>query len=236
MIVLDAESVVLRYHFAGREVAPSVRALCRRVDDRSPVVACFGSPGPTWRHEMWPRYKAHRPPTSNAVHEALRDAEASMASDDVRIARVAGYEADDVVAGEVVRAGRCVVVSDDKDMAQLVDDLHGVTLYVPRLGVAYAEADVFQAFGCTPRQIPDYLALMGDASDGIPGVPGIGPKAARWILEAFGSLEAALDRLKAGGVVAERRIDRLLREHEEAARLYLRLARLRVPEGYLMVG
>jgi len=160
------------------------------------VAAAFDPPGPTVRHEMFPEYKASRDETPEdlisqfpyvrRVCEALR----------VAVLEVTGYEADDVIGTMALKAQaeglEAVIVSEDKDLLQLVGD--GITMLSERGGRStYDAARVADKYGVPPESIPDLLALMGDSVDDIPGVKGIGEKGARMILEEYGDIETAID-------------------------------------------
>src|SRR5262249_27977220 len=107
-----------------------------------------------------------------------------------------GYEADDVIGTIAQKAAAqnrdVVIVSADKDMLQLVRDHVGV-LNPIKDDLVYDRAKVQESVGLPPEQIPDYMALMGDSIDNIPGAPGIGPKGAQELIQKYGSVEACLD-------------------------------------------
>ena len=172
----------------------------------SPVAVVFDAGGKTFRTDLYPDYKANRPPMADQLRCQIQPIFDIVAALGMPLVRVAGVEADDVIgtlAAEAGRASRPVVVSTgDKDMAQLVTD--HVTLVNTMTDVALDRAGVVAKHGVPPERMVDYLALMGDASDNIPGVPKVGPKtAAKW-LQAYGSLDEVIahaDEIK--GVVGE---------------------------------
>jgi DNA polymerase-1 len=200
-------------------------------DERpSHIGICFDLPGPTFRHERYPQYKANRKkmddelavqlPYVRRVCEALR----------IPVLELPGYEADDVIATlaeqAVARGWRVVVVSGDKDLLQLVTGQISV-LNPGREGagaVRYDPRKVEEKWGVPPERVVDVLALMGDSVDNIPGVPGIGDKGARDLVREFGSLEAALDGADAVKRAAYREG---LKAHRAAALLSKELATLR---------
>ena len=150
--------------------------------------------GKNFRHEMFPAYKANRPPMPDELRAQIDPMLAIVTALGIPVLRVAGVEADDVIgtlARQAAAAGIEVIVSTgDKDLAQLVDDK--VQLVNTMTGQTLDAAGVFAKFGVRPDQIVDYLALMGDKVDNIPGVEKCGEKtAAKWLAE-YGSLDAVM--------------------------------------------
>ncbi len=150
--------------------------------------------GKNFRHEMFPAYKANRPPMPEELRAQIDPMLAIVTALGIPVLRVAGVEADDVIgtlARQAAAAGIEVIVSTgDKDLAQLVDDK--VQLVNTMTGQTLDAAGVFAKFGVRPDQIVDYLALMGDKVDNIPGVDKCGEKtAAKWLAE-YGSLDAVM--------------------------------------------
>jgi DNA polymerase-1 len=148
------------------------------------VVVIFDAKGPTFRHEMYDQYKANRPPMPSELRQQVEPIHAIVRLLGLPLIQVAGVEADDVIgtlaAGASAEKMNCVISTGDKDMAQLVNEY--VSL-INTMTDTHMDADgVMQKFGVTPAQIVDYLALMGDKSDNIPGVEKCGPKtAAKWL-------------------------------------------------------
>lgn len=172
-------------------------ALCLRkiLKDEAPdaIAVAFDVKGPTFRHEMYKEYKAHRKPTPDDLILQFPKIKEMVAAWNIPIFELSGFEADDILGTmttELVSQGhQVVVVTSDKDACQLVND--HVSLMDP--GKDYAMIDVAgvkQKMGVAPEQICDLFALIGDASDNIPGAPGIGPKTALDLLDQHGSLEA----------------------------------------------
>ncbi len=162
--------------------------------------------GPTFRDEMYEHYKAHRPPMPADLRAQIEPMLAIVAALGFPILRVPGVEADDVIGTLALRAhaqGIEVEISTgDKDMAQLVRP--GVTLVNTMTSTTMDRAGVEEKFGVPPERIVDYLTLVGDSVDNVPGVPKCGPKtAAKWIAE-YGSLDGVIanaDRI--GGKIGE---------------------------------
>jgi DNA polymerase-1 len=156
-------------------------------------IVCFDRPKPTFRQQMFAGYQQHRPamaedfvPQIVLVHEMLKELGVSVFELD-------GYEADDVIgtiAGKAVDL-ETIILTGDRDLLQLVNGR--VRVLSPVVGVKntvlYDSEKVKEKFGVTPAQFVDYKALVGDASDGYPGVSGIGPKTARGLLMKYGTFE-----------------------------------------------
>jgi len=160
------------------------------------VVAAFDPPGPTLRHEAYDGYKASRDETPEDLLKQIPYVRRACEALNLPIVEVPGYEADDVI-GTLTRKAQdagieVVIVSEDKDLLQLVDD--DVTMFTERQGrVTYDRARVQDKYGVPPESIPDLLALMGDSVDDIPGVKGIGAKGAQMILQEYGTIETAIE-------------------------------------------
>ncbi|MBL4849803.1 MAG: DNA polymerase I [Planctomycetes bacterium] len=157
----------------------------------------FDAPGPTFRSERYPDYKGERAPMPNELREQLPWIDKVVAAHEYPLLRMPGYEADDVI-GTLTRAAReagceVVIVSSDKDFAQLIGE--GVKMLDTLKGVTYDAELVRKKWGVTPERFVDFLALMGDKVDNVPGVPGIGKKGAVELLEAYGDLDGVLSHV-----------------------------------------
>ncbi|MCB1699478.1 MAG: DNA polymerase I [Pseudomonadales bacterium] len=164
----------------------------------SPVAVVFDAKGKTFRDEMFPEYKAQRPPMPDELREQIEPIHAIVKAMGLPLLCVDGVEADDVIgtlARQAAAQGRAVVISTgDKDMAQLVDE--HVTLVNTMTETVLDVAGVEQKFGIPPELVIDLLALMGDKADNIPGVPGVGEKTALGLLQGLGGLDAIYDSLE----------------------------------------
>ncbi len=170
---------------AVRGVISMIRKLARDYEG-SPIAVIFDAKGKTFRDEIYPEYKAHRPPMPDDLKEQIQPIHDIIRAMGLPLLVVDDVEADDVIgtlAAQANAAKRDVVVSTgDKDMAQLVSD--HVTLVDTMKETTMDRDGVVAKFGVTPEQMVDYLALIGDTSDNIPGVPKVGPKtAAKWLAE-----------------------------------------------------
>lgn len=157
-------------------------------------VVVFDAPGKTFRHELYPDYKANRPPMPDDLRCQIEPLHAIVRAMGMPLLAVPGVEADDVIGTLAKRAsegGRPVVISTgDKDMAQLVDER--VTLVNTMSDTTMDQAGVVEKFGVPAERIIDYLALVGDKVDNIPGVPSCGPKTAVKWLGLYDSLDGVI--------------------------------------------
>lgn len=193
------------------------------------ALVTFDAEGPTWRHARYPAYKANRKPMYGPLREALPAFQARLKAELglVSIAKP-GHEGDDLMAiayrGWRVRRPGCpaVVLSTDKDMTALVQ--YGATVYDQFNKVVRGAAWIQDTWGILPHQVQDYLALVGDAVDNLPGVPSVGPKRARELLQAHGSLDAILAADIPGA------LGRRIAENREVALLSRELVGFRVSE------
>ena len=207
VVLVDGSSYLFRAYHALPELATSsgqptgavrgviamLKKLAKDYPD-SPIAVVFDAKGKTFRNELYPEYKANRPPMPDDLRSQINPLHELVAALGMPLLIVDDVEADDVIgtlAAEATRAGRDTVIStSDKDMAQLVSP--HVTLVNTMSDTTTDRQGVIDKFGVPPEGIVDYLALMGDTSDNIPGVPKVGPKtAAKWLNE-YRSLEAVI--------------------------------------------
>lgn len=151
----------------------------------------FDAKGKTFRDELFEHYKSHRPPMPDDLRAQIEPLHAMVKAMGLPLLAVSGVEADDVIgtlAREAEKAGRPVLISTgDKDMAQLVTP--GITLINTMTNTILGPEEVVTKYGVPPELIIDFLALMGDSSDNIPGVPGVGEKTAQGLLQGLGGLD-----------------------------------------------
>ncbi|HEX4500737.1 MAG TPA: DNA polymerase I [Scandinavium sp.] len=152
----------------------------------------FDAKGKTFRDELFEHYKSHRPPMPDDLRAQIEPLHAMVKAMGLPLLAVSGVEADDVIgtlAREAEKAGRPVLISTgDKDMAQLVTP--EITLINTMTNTVLGPEEVVTKYGVPPELIIDFLALMGDSSDNIPGVPGVGEKTAQALLQGLGGLDA----------------------------------------------
>ncbi|MCX5675054.1 MAG: DNA polymerase I [Planctomycetota bacterium] len=188
------------------------------------LAACFDLPGPTHRHELFEAYKAHRKPMPADLIVQVQRVREVLGLMGIPAVEYPGYEADDCIAALVGRgraAGMDVVIcSRDKDLEQLVGP--GVTMLDTKTFEHLDAEGILKRRGVTPEQMLDVLALMGDATDNIPGVPGIGEKTAVKLVAQYGALE----NLLAHAAEVKGKVGENLRAHREDALKSHELVRL----------
>jgi 5'-3' exonuclease len=212
LIAVDAPYVLYRSFFAlpdsilGREGKPvnallgAVNLLLRAAADYRPraIVMCFGAEAASYRVELFPAYHADRPEVPDALAWQFERAPELFSAFGWGIESSPEVEADDLLgslaAVEDAAGGRALIVTGDRDMYQCVDD-HVSVLFLKSGITGFQEVDppeVMKRYGVPPELVPDFIALRGDPSDGLPGAPGIGPKTAATLLERYGSLDGAI--------------------------------------------
>lgn len=163
----------------------------------SHVAVVFDAKGKTFRDELFENYKSHRPPMPDDLRAQIAPLHEMVKAMGLPLLAVSGVEADDVIgtlALEAEKQGHAVLISTgDKDMAQLVTP--GITLINTMTNTVLGPEEVEQKYGVPPSLIIDFLAMMGDSSDNIPGVPGVGEKTAQALLQGLGGMQSIYDNL-----------------------------------------
>ena len=238
LFLIDGYSNIFRAFYAIRNLSNSrgqptnavygfVTMLRKLLRDENPelIGVALDVSGKTVRSERYEDYKANRAPMPDDLRAQMPWVRQAIEAYRIPILEEPNYEADDVLgtlADKAAAAGYDVVlVSADKDLMQLVGP--HVSLYHTGREKLYDEAAVAADFGVPPAQVVDVLALMGDAVDNVPGVPGIGDKGAKALIAEFGSLEALLER---AGEVSRKAYREGLTEHADKARLSKELVTL----------
>ena len=191
----------------------------------SHIAVVFDSARVTFRNDFYPEYKAHRPdPPEELIPQFALIREATDAFGVARL-ELPGFEADDLIAAYAramdAQGGRTTIVSSDKDLMQLIRS--SVIMLDPIKQKPIREPEVFEKFGVTPDKVVEVQALAGDATDNVPGVPGIGIKTAAQLINEYGDLETLLAR--AGEIKQPKRREALI-ENAEKARISRRLVQL----------
>lgn len=174
-----------------------VRFLLKLMREQAPgyCAVCFDHPAPTFRHVEYPAYKAHRKKTDDDLILQMPIAREAAAALSLPVFEKAGYEADDVIATLARTAARdgveTIVVTGDKDALQLVSDT--ITVYNESRNAYVRQDTVREKYGFSPDHFADYLALMGDASDNVPGLPGVGEKTALKLIKEYGTVESIME-------------------------------------------
>ena len=218
---------------AVKGVLNMLKSLRKQYPD-SPFAVVFDAKGGTFRDDLYAEYKANRPSMPDDMRVQIEPLHQSVIALGFPLLCVDGVEADDVIgtlARSSAAADRPVIISTgDKDMAQLVDG--HITLVNTMSGSSMDVEGVKEKFGVAPEQIIDYLALMGDSSDNIPGVPGIGPKTASGLLVGvnggLNELYAQLDIVPTLPIRGAKTLPAKLEEHKEMAFLSYQLATIKV--------
>ena len=210
LYLIDGSAYVYRAYHAIRSLANSkglptnaafgfTRMLIKLIEDRSPeyVVMFFDAKGPTFRHEIYKDYKANRPPMPEDLSIQIPYIKEITHGFNIPVIEMQGFEADDLIGTfryQAEKAGFFVVmVTGDKDFFQLVTD--NAVIWDPMKEKTIDIKTVRDDFGVEPYQMIDVMALSGDASDNIPGVPGIGPKTALSLIKTFGTVERLYERV-----------------------------------------
>ncbi len=211
-------------------VLGTVNMLQKVVTEKRPhmLAVAMDFKGPTFRHAVDARYKATRPAPPPDLSQQMARVEQIVRAWDVACYCQEGMEADDLIAAVTARAldqkWRVVIVSADKDLMQLVrDEDDAVVLWDSMRDRVYGPREVKEKLGVVPSLVRDFLALTGDTSDNVPGVPGVGPKTASDLLAQFGSLDGIYREL---GTVTKPKLRESLREHEADARVSQKLVTL----------
>ncbi len=197
------------------------------------TVAAFDRPEPTFRDAMYKEYKAQRPPTSSDLIPQLIKSHEVFEVFGIAVVEKAGFEADDVVGtlAEMFKKEpemKVVIFSGDKDNLQLIDG-DKVVVELLKTGVSktitYNEVFFLQEYGFSPKQLIDFKALIGDASDNIPGVTGIGPKSGTELIKEYGSVENIYEEI---GLMKKKSIQERLEVGRENALLSKKLATIKL--------
>ena len=241
ILLVDGHALAFRAYYALPELnAPDgtptnavlgfINMLLKIINDEAPdrVVVFFDAKGETFRHEAYKEYKENRPPAPEEFKSQIFIIKELMKRFGYPVIEIEGVEADDAIASCAHRLrenGEILVLTADKDMLQLIRT--NVKVLRPIKGVSvfktYDEKAFEDEFGFPPSSFPDYLALIGDKVDNIPGVPGIGPKRASALIQKYGTLENLFEHLDE----LPEKIAHLLRDRKEELFQWRELIRLR---------
>ena len=198
----------------------------------SHVAVVFDAKGKTFRDELYEEYKSNRPPMPDDLREQIAPLHEMVQAMGLPLLSISGVEADDVIGTLALKAaadGRDVLISTgDKDMAQLVTPK--ITLINTMTNVILGPDEVKEKYGVPPELIIDFFALMGDSSDNIPGVPGVGEKTALGLLQGIGSLDdiyQQLDNIATLSFRGAKTLGAKMAEHEKVAKLSYKLATIK---------
>ena len=239
LLLIDASSSIFRAFYAlpaltNRAGVPThatlgfLNMLQKSLRESAPdyVAVVWDAPGPKRRREMFADYKANRDATPEDLKAQIPWIRRLVDAHHLATCEYEGEEADDVIATLALRAAaegvEVEIASTDKDLMQLVDER--ISLVDTMKDRRFGPAEVTERFGVPPEQLLDLRALVGDSSDNIPGVKGIGEKGAAKLIGEFGSLDALLERVDE---IKAKRAREALQEHADDARLSRELSRLR---------
>ena len=229
IILIDGSGYIFRAYYAITRLSTSrglptnavygfVNMLMKVLEDEKPskLAITFDTAKPTFRKKMYDAYKANRAKPPEDLIPQFDLIQRAVDCFGIPRLQLDGFEADDVIATVVTRAEkdgyRVEIITGDKDLMQLVNET--TTIYDTMKGKRIGVAEVREKFQVAPDQVVDVLALMGDSSDNIPGVAGIGPKTAAELINQFGSLQGVYDRL--GEIKQEKRRATLADQRDNA--------------------
>ncbi|HWR71836.1 MAG TPA: DNA polymerase I [Nitrospirota bacterium] len=238
LYIIDGNSYIYRAFYAVKGLSTSAglptnavfgftNMLLKVIREKNPshIAIAFDPKGPTRRHREYKEYKAHRPPMPKDLVPQIPYIHRLVETFRIPVLIQEGQEADDVIATLAVRARndgmQVVIVTGDKDILQLVGP--GITVYDTLKEKVYGPQDVEERYGVPPERMVEIMGLMGDASDNIPGVPGIGEKTAQALIKQYGTIEGLLIHVPE---ITRPKLRQSLQEHAHLARLSRELARL----------
>lgn len=236
LYIIDGSSYIYRAFYAIPHLTNSkgfptnaiygfARMLLKIIRDEKPdyLAIAFDSKGETFRHKEYAEYKAHRPEMPDELVPQIPYIHKLVEAFNIPILQNEGYEADDLIGSAVREASSkgfdVTIVSGDKDMLQLITP--DIRMLDTLKNKTYGEKEVIEKFGVSPDKVVEVIGLMGDASDNIPGVPGIGEKTAIALIKEFGSIENLLNNLEK---VSKPSIMEKLKSNSELAILSRRLS------------
>jgi DNA polymerase-1 len=231
LFVIDGNSYIYRAYYAIQHLSTSkglptnavfgfTRMLLKVINQQQPeyLAIAFDHKAPTFRHKQYAEYKAHRPPMPEDLIPQIPYIKQIVKALNIPVLELAGYEADDIIGtlAQKAKAGRMqtVIVTGDKDIFQLLNE--HIVVYDELKNTYYDPARVQEKFGVEVDKLTDLFGLVGDSSDNIPGVPGIGLKTAAQLINDFGSLENVLKDI--WRVKGQKRQENL-RQYADQARL-----------------
>lgn len=236
LYLIDGNSYVYRAFYAIRGLTNSkgfptnaiygfTNTLLKIIREKKPdaVVVSFDSPVPTKRHKLFEAYKAHRPETPDELSQQMPHIRDIIHAFKISIFEAPGYEADDLIGTIATKSAESgvnvFIVTADKDMLQLVDD--NIKIYDPVKDRVLDSEYVKEKFGVGPERVAEFMALIGDAVDNIPGIKGIGEKTAKELFTTFKDLDDILSNTEK---IKKEKLKELIAQNAEIARLSKTLA------------
>jgi len=238
LYLIDGNSYIYRAFHAIRGLSTSrgfptnaafgfTNMLMKVVNEKAPdyLAVCFDPKGKTARNEIYPAYKATRPPTPEGLGPQIPYIHRIVEAFNIPVLLVDAVEADDVIAAVAAKAGASgfdvTVVTGDKDLFQLIGD--SIRVYDTMKDALYGPEECERKFGVPPGRLTDFLGLTGDTSDNIPGVPGVGPKTAAELIRQYGTVEELLEH---ADEIKKPKLRENLKAHADDALLSKRLVTL----------
>ena len=233
ILVIDGNSIINRAYYGVRPLSTQsgkptnaifgmVNIIAKQLTAIAPDYAAvaFDVKHPTFRHEMFAEYKAGRKPTPEDLLMQFADAKECLSAMGLHILELPGYEADDIQGTVAAMAHgeadvESFILTGDRDLLQLIDDKIGVLLVTNSDTHLMKRGEFFEKYGVEPSSFVDMKALMGDSSDNIPGVAGVGEKTAATLIQNFGTLEGIYDAIDDSRISKGVR-EKLLRDKEMA--------------------
>ena len=227
--LIDGSSYIYRaYHaiapltnskgVATNAVLGFVKMVQKLINENNPkyLAIAFDSRGPVFRHELYKEYKANRPPMPEDLREQIPYIKKFVAASNILMLEEGDVEADDILASIAEKYSskgyKVIIVSGDKDLLQLVGV--NVTMFDPMKNIVMDRAAVEKKYGIRPDQLLDFFALVGDASDNVPGVPGVGPKTAEKLIAGHGSLDGLYEQV--GTLKQSKMKDKIIDNRQQA--------------------
>lgn len=241
MLVIDGNSILNRAFYGIRPLTNKdglntnavygmINIISKHLDSLKPdyAVVAFDMRAPTFRHKMYDLYKANRKGMPEELAEQMPYAVECMSALGLTVMRMEGYEADDILGTVSSKAAECgvhsYILTGDRDSLQLITDNTSVLLVKTKETIEFDRNVFFENYGVTPEQFVDVKALMGDSSDNIPGVAGIGEKTALKLIGDYGSLDGLYEKLEDSSL--SDKMKQKLIDGKDMAYLSLDLARI----------
>ncbi len=246
LVLIDGHSILFRafYGMPAGMTAPDglhtnalygfLTILNKVLDEEKPthLAVAFDLPTPTFRHQLYDQYKGNREKAPDEFREQVPEIKKLLADMEIPVITCEGYEADDILGTLAVQAQEAgmdvVIISGDRDLLQIADGHIEIVIPKTRGGQTnyerYFPADVESAFGVTPDRFIQLKALMGDSSDNVPGLPGVGPKTAAKMMQEYGSIENAREHLSE---LKPKKAMEAMRDHYDQLLLSLDLVTIR---------
>jgi DNA polymerase-1 len=209
LTLIDTSNILFRSHFGLPPLTTSTgqntgallglaRTLLKLLDEKPSLIACAVEGGNSFRKKLYPQYKAHRTEIDPALVEQRQFVEPLIKALGVPVIKIDSFEADDVI-GTLAKIGSSLkykveIISSDKDFCQLVDE--NTQIRDLAKNAIIGEEEVISKYGVAPKQFRDYLSIVGDKSDNIPGIRGLGPKNAARLLQEYQTVDNVVDDIE----------------------------------------